>query len=229
VAAWLSVLVVLASWGQGRLARYAGQVDRCRGERFGQDDWAALAPDVIALADASYMTEAGRAIFYGTRPQIVDRQEEATQCEREEPASGGPLEASFQIGGCFVGDGTGQGAIYLSQPEDPRLYGYLMTAAAHERLHAAWETLDLREQAVLGPILEAELAAMDPADPLHQQIAWSLGDESAAISRGTELFAALGAHASRTGGLAPRLEELYSRFIGDRAALVTLSSSSWMG
>lgn len=223
-ASWVEVVVAVVAvvigvgwWAQTGWAGVPNEWVASVNSAIGREE-PGLVPDVRALADAAYMTDEGRRVFYGTRPQIVDRAEVAEHCRRTGDDDRG-ADGDFRIAGCYVGNGFGDGSIYLAEPEDPQLYGYLTTTAAHEMLHAAWEVIGVHEQVALGPILEAELAALDPAHPLHAQIAWSLGDD-AAFTRGSEIFASLGAGTWYPGGLDPRLEEVYSRFISDRAGLV---------
>lgn len=220
----LSVLITVAVWGRAGWPGVPQDWIAAVEEATGQSDGSALAPDILALADAAYMTDEGRAIFYGTHPRIVDRDQVTELCRRTGPGDRDLETGQYRIAGCYAGDGTGRGMIYLAKPEDPRLYEGLVTTAAHEMLHAAWESLGVREQADLGPILEAEVAALDPADPIHQSIAWSIGD-APTFTASSELFASLGAAVWRDGGMDPRLEDVYSRFISDRAALVAVYGS----
>lgn len=226
LVAVIAVVIGLGSWAQTGWAGVPNEWVASIKSAIGQGE-PALVPDVLALADAAYMTDEGRSVFYGTRPQIVDRSVVAEQCRRtgndDRDAHG-----DLRIGGCYVGNGFGDGSIYIAEPQDPRLYGSLVTTAAHEMLHAAWEVIGVHEQVELGPILEGEHAALDPTHPIHEQIAWSLGDDAGA-GRGSEIFASLGAAVWHAGGFDPRLEEVYSRFISDRPGLVASSSGGFVG
>lgn len=176
--------------------------------------------DIPALADAAFMSDEGRAIFYDARPQIVDVKQVADLCEKPHSEGGRAEVESLEIGGCYIGDGTGDGAIVLAAPADSRLAHGLVTVAAHEMLHAAWDRMGLLEKEDLVPLLEAEVAALDAGNPIHDQISWSVGGHERA--RPTELFAYVGTQVWRDGGLDPRLEEIYGRFISDRAGLVAV-------
>ena len=172
-----------------------------------------LAPtvEVIALADAAHLSEEGRHVFYGARPEILEDQDFIGRCGGFDDAEGAPGGAV----GCYQ---QATNAIILYEPADPRLTPQVVDSAAHEMLHAAWVHLTAEDQAHLHALLEAEVAAIPSTDSIHQQIAGSVG--SHAESRPTELFAYVGTQVWRAGGLAPELEATYARFIADRAALV---------
>jgi hypothetical protein len=188
-------------------------------------------PDIDALADAAYLSDQGREIFHDTRPQIVDPERATELCDRALPvdaAGQGPShQVSFELGGCYIGDGTGEGTIVLVEPDTLMRYHRLVTVAAHEMLHAAWDRMGLLEKEELVPLLEAEVAALDADDPIHEQISWSVDGHEG--SRPTELFAYVGTQVWRDGGLDPRLEEVYARFISDRAALVAVHTDRSFG
>lgn len=63
------------------------------------------------------------------------------------PAKAVPEGEEFELAGCYVGDGRGGGVIFLAAAEHPSFYDDVVTTAAHELLHAAWEELDVRERA----------------------------------------------------------------------------------
>jgi hypothetical protein len=69
-------------------------------------------------------------------------------------------------------------------------------------------------------LLEAEVAALPADHEMRLQIAGSVGDHPE--TRPTELFAYVGTQLWRDGGLDPRLEAVYARFVADRAALVAV-------
>ncbi|AEG42981.1 hypothetical protein [Isoptericola variabilis] len=117
--------------------------------------------------------------------------------------------------------------IFLAAPEHPSFYDDVVTTAAHEMLHAAWEQLDVRERAELRDLLEAEVADLGADDPIHEQIEWST--DGSKMARPSELFAYVGTQIGREGGLEPQLEEVYARFISDRSALVAVHTDNPFG
>ncbi|MCL3860795.1 hypothetical protein [Actinotalea sp. K2] len=166
---------------------------------------------VVALADEAFLSEDGRALLYGTNPEILGAQEFAGRCERHTTPRMLPTAAV----GCF---NAGTNTMVVYAPADPRLRGFVVETVAHETLHAAWEELDAPEQEEMTVLLEAEIAAQPADSRIHEQIAGSIGDSPE--SRSTELFAYIGTQVWREGGLAPRLESVYARSVADRAALV---------
>lgn len=177
---------------------------------------APLAPpsaEVVTLADDAHLSEEGRAVFYAASPQVLDAAGFAGRC------SG----AAWQVrGGVAVGCyGGPEGSIVLYRPADPRLHPYVVETAAHEMLHAAYAGLTVSDQALIGPLLEAELATLPADAPVRKQIDSSVGSHPE--SRETELFAYLGTQDPGPGGtLDPRLEAVYARFVADRQALVAV-------
>ena len=67
-------------------------------------------------------------------------------------------------------------------------------------------------------LLEAVVASLPADDRVHEQIAGSVGGNSE--NRPTGLFAYVGTQVA--GGLEPRAEAVYARFVTDRAALVAV-------
>lgn len=170
--------------------------------------------EVVGLADAAYLSAEGRELFYATRPELLDAASFAGRCDDAQAAR--PVPAGSTVG-CYR---SATDSILVYVPADARLHGFVVETAAHELLHAAWERLTSAEQAAITPILEAEVAALAGDDPIHEQIAGSVGDH--AENRPTELFAYVGTQVWREGGLDPSLEQVYGRLVDDRAALVAV-------
>jgi hypothetical protein len=169
------------------------------------------APEVVALADAAHLSDEGRQLFYGTRPEVLGAAAFAGRCADTAAA---PLLAAGSRVGCYFG---GADSIVVYQPADPRLLGSAVETAAHETLHAGWERLGVHERAGLTVLLEAAIATVPADDTVHEQIAGSVGAHPE--NRPTELFAYLG---TQVAGLDPQLEAVYARFVADRPALVAV-------
>lgn len=172
--------------------------------------------DVVALADAAHLSEAGREIFYRTEPELLDAAGFAGRCAGEHRAGAEDAEGAEDgtAVGCYL---PGDDAIVLYRPADERLFPWLVETAAHELLHAAWTRLDAAERTALEAPLEAAVAGLPADAAVLGQIAGSVGDEPA--SRPTELFAYLGTQ-QPVGTLTDDLEAVYARFVADRAGLV---------
>ncbi|HEY8717051.1 MAG TPA: hypothetical protein VIM26_00460 [Pengzhenrongella sp.] len=172
--------------------------------------------EVVELADKAHLTDEGRNLFYGTRPQVLGVKAFAGKCVDSQRATSGSGAV-----GCFRERAN---SIVLYEPADPRLRGFVVEAAAHEMLHAAWARMSAAEQARLTPLLEAEIVSLAPDDPIRGRISASVGTHPE--SRPTELFAYVGTTLWRAGGLAPQLEAAYARVISERAALVAVHTGA---
>lgn len=165
--------------------------------------------ELVALADRAYLTDAGRELLYASRPKLSSIAEVADACER-------PVG---EVIGCYSwADG-----IFLYLPADARVADSAITTLAHELLHAAYEELGDGEIFAIHDMLEAEIARVSPDDPVHAQIAGSIGENPE--SRETELFAYLGSQITLEGGFAPELEAVYARYFTDRAALASIDGA----
>jgi hypothetical protein len=175
---------------------------------------AAPAPsaEVVALADEAHLSEEGRGLLFDARPALLDATAFAGQCTQG-PAA---VVADGTVGCYRPGDGT----IVVYVPADARLRGFVVETVAHETLHVAWETLTDAERTELAGLLDAVVAALPADDPIHEQIAGSVGKHEE--NRPTELFAYVGTQVAGNGGLGERLESVYARFVSDRAALVAV-------
>ncbi len=170
--------------------------------------------EAIAFADEAHLTEEGRQLLFDARPEFLGAEEFVGRCVDDVAV---PRVRADGAVGCYSG---GANSIVVYVPADPRLRGFAVETVAHEALHAAWDRLAQDERDQLTPVLEAEVAATPADDLIHQQIAGSVGDRPE--NRPTELFAYLGTQIWHDGGLHPRLETVYTRYIADRAALVAV-------
>ncbi|MFD1713795.1 hypothetical protein ACFSBZ_04860 [Amnibacterium flavum] len=174
-----------------------------------------LAPpseEIVQLADDMHLTEEGRTIFYDTNPELLSGAGFRDRCDGVPEQTGDDAD-EYSTVGCYGGFDR----IVVFQPADPRLAGSAVTTAAHELLHAAYERLNLTERTDIDQLTEAAVDAVPIGDPVHEQIAASVGDQP--FNLGTERFAYLG---TQIIDLAPKLETYYARFIADRLALVEI-------
>ncbi|MEN2738309.1 hypothetical protein ABCS02_11005 [Microbacterium sp. X-17] len=168
--------------------------------------------EVAALADRMYLTDEGRQLFYGTKPRLGG-DEVAELCARP-----GDDRQHGVADGCYRPGVAGVGSIVIYRPSDERLSGSMITTAAHEMLHAAYDRLDVDIRVRVDQLVAAETARVPAEDPVHRQIEWSVGGYPGNV--GTEEFAYLGSQIELDGGFAPELEAVYARYFTDRAALV---------
>ena len=170
--------------------------------------------EVVALADAAYLSDGGRELLYGARPEILGAADFAGRCDELGPLPRVRADGSV---GCFF---PGAQSIVVYAPADPRLHGYAVETVAHEVLHAAWVRLTDTERAQVTDRLTAVVSALPADDPIHEQLAGSVGGRQE--NRPTELFAYVGTQVWSPGGLDPQVEAIYARFVTDRAALVAV-------
>lgn len=180
-------------------------------------------PALVALGDEAFLTDAGRDLLYLSQAELLGAADFAGRCDDRGWLGASAVPLADGTVGCYWPD---DGSIVVYRPDDERLHGSVVETVAHEVLHAAWDTLTRDEQAVATALLAVEVAALDPADPVHEQIAGSVGDHPEATA--TEHFAYLGTQVWRDGGLDPQLERLYARFVADRGALVGVHTA-WTG
>lgn len=205
IATLLGVVLAVGWWLDSGTAGFGV------GAGSGSDVAQAPAADVVALAGEAHLSDRGRQLLYESRPQLLDAAAFAGQCTDDLAA----VRSDGAVG-CFR---PVDGSVVVYSPTDPRLRGFVVETVAHETLHVGWETLSEPERAELAGLLEVAVATIPADDPIHQQIAFSVGDHPE--HRPTELFAYLGTQVWG-GGFGERVEEFYARFVADRAALVAV-------
>jgi cell division protein FtsB len=190
----LAVILVLSPW------------DRSRGQWL-QDQWTVLtqpSPDeIVAIADATGMSDDGRLIFLASTPAIEDAEQFNDDCAVE---SEGTL-------GCF--DGTD---IYIYAVTDPRLQGTIEVTGAHEMLHAAYQRLSPDERTRVDALVADAVAALPPDDPVFQDM--KLYPES---QWPDEWHSRLG---TEFADLPAALEAHYDRYFDDRSLVLALDEKS---
>lgn len=174
-----------------------------------------LTADFADLADRMMLTAEGRAVFAFTQPRYADADEIAELCGDDSHGRG--EESTL---GCFRGLelSRAQDRIFIYRPADDRLAQSVVTTAAHELLHAVYARMSSEERTRLDELVSAATARIPPEDPVHEQIAASMGGEEK--NRGTEQFAYLGSQVHPDSAFPAELEEIYARTIADRGALV---------
>lgn len=159
---------------------------------------------IVALADATTMTDYGRKLFYVNRPQLDDEAAFNEHCQATEQSI---------ILGCYISR-TG---IYLFDVEDPRLDGVEEVTAAHEMLHAAYERLDGEEKARVNSLLERAFAEIMDERIVKTMEAYRKRDPTIVSN---ELHSIL---ATEVRDLTPELEEYYKQYFTDRLKVVFFS------
>ena len=190
----ITVVLVLSPW------------DRARGQWF-QDQYVVLTEpspdDIVAIADATGMSDAGRLIFLASTPAVEDADTFNADCQVE---SEGTL-------GCFDGQD-----IYIYAVTDPRLQGTIEVTGAHEMLHAAYQRLSRDEREQVDALVAEAVAALPPDDPVFldmQSYPQSQVPDEWHSRLGTEF-----------ADLPPALEAHYDRYFDDRSLVLALDEKS---
>lgn len=190
----VGVLLALSPW------------DPARGQWF-QDQYVVLTQpspdDIVAIADATGMSDAGRLIFLASTPAVEDADTFNADCQVE---SEGTL-------GCF--DGTD---IFIYQVTDPRLQGTIEVTAAHEMLHAAYQRLSRDERADVDALVAEAVESIPADDPVFVDMK---GYPTSQYP--DEWHSRLG---TEFGDLPPALEAHYDRYFDDRSLVLALDVQS---
>jgi hypothetical protein len=190
----VGVLLVLSPW------------DRARGQWL-QDQFVVLTQpspaDIVAIADATGMSDDGRLIFLASTPEVEQADSFNDDCRVE---SEGTL-------GCFDG-----ADIYIYEVTDPRLQGTIEVTAAHEMLHAAYQRLSDEERRDVDAWVAEAVAALPQDDPVfldmqaYPREQWPDEWHSRIGTEFTDLPAELKAH--------------YDRYFDDRSKVLALDEAS---
>jgi len=159
--------------------------------------------DIVAIADATGMSDAGRLIFLASTPAVEDADTFNADCQVE---SEGTL-------GCFDGDD-----IYIYEVTDPRLQGTIEVTAAHEMLHAAYRRLSDDERADVDAMVAEAVQKLPEDDPVFLDMA-----SYPASQFPDEWHSRLG---TEFADLSPALEAHYDRYFDDRSLVLALDKQS---
>jgi hypothetical protein len=167
-------------------------------------------PTLASYVERSAMNDHGEFLFLASRPTIATAEEFNRVC--------GSSEAGAGILGCYV---PSERTIVLFDVTNEKLDGVEEVVAAHEMLHAGWDRLGRDERARLTTLLEAEAANLQ-ADAAFMKRVAVYGPLDPA-DRANELHSIIG---TEVGAVSPELEDYYTRYFTDRAALIGLHVAS---
>jgi len=165
---------------------------------------------IESYMDRSTMTDHGRFLFLASQPVVAAAEQFNTVCENHEEGSG--------VLGCYTNRDM---MITLFDITDPQLDGMEEVVAAHEMLHAAWDRLGSDERQRLTTLLEAEYTTLSENPRFTARMEVYARTEP--TQRVNELHSIIG---TEVGEISPELEQYYSAFFTDRAALVALHTKS---
>jgi len=174
-----------------------------------------MTTDFAELADRMTLTAEGREVLASTQPRFVDAEELDDVCGSN---SHGVDDGT--VLGCFTGftGSRAQDRIVILEPTDEWVAQSLLATTAHELLHAVYAHMPEDEQARVAGLVAAATARIPADDPVHEQIAASMGD--AEQNRATEQFAYLGSQVALDATHDAELEEIYARTFEDRSVLL---------
>lgn len=158
-------------------------------------------PEVAALT--ATMTEEGKRLFYGARPEVLDKAPFALVCP------GGSEQG--QVLGCYTGD-----RIYILRVARPELTGVMETTAVHEMLHAAYAALSSRDRSLVDTWVGDFYAGVKDRDLRELVAAY---DRSEPGQRLNELHSIL---PTQLPSLSAPLENQYRRYLASRQRVVAL-------
>ena len=171
--------------------------------------WNYEAPAAIeGYIERSTMTERGAFVFKASVPEIGDAATVNDRCSSHEPGVG--------VLGCYV---PVDRSILLYDVTDDRLDGIEEVVAAHELLHAAWDRMAPSERTEVGELLTQAAESQDDAFAARMAVYSTLSESG----RLNELHSIIGTEVAE---IPAALEEYYSEWFTDRAALVDLHLTS---
>lgn len=159
---------------------------------------------VSALARDTTMSSYGEHLFYVNKPLISNGSDFSSEC----PAG---AEKTVVLG-CYK---SGDRGIYLYKVSDARLNGIVQVTAAHEMLHAAYARLSANERQRTDALLTAFYEHSLKDERIRKTIDLYKKTEPDQLTNemhsifGTELVT-----------LSPELEQYYTRYFANRAAVV---------
>jgi hypothetical protein len=195
-AVLVALVLVIAPWDPYRIQWYEDQYTVLTGEP---------APaDVLAIADATGMSDEGRLIYLASTPEIEQAAAFNEDCK---------VESQVTLG-CF--DGTD---IFVYSVTDARLAGTMEVTAAHEMLHAAYQRLTDDDRDEVDALVAAFIETLPADDPTFATLEGGYAAEQYA----DEWHSRIG---TEYADLPPALEQHYARYFDDRGKVLALQASS---
>jgi hypothetical protein len=161
-------------------------------------------PEVLALADATSMSQSGRWNFYVADPSLESRESFNNHCTNGH-------EKTIVLG-CYAAR-----KIYIYNVNDERLPYVEEVTAAHEMLHAAYERLSESEREQVNRLVDS---ALDGITNKHVKSLINLYRKNEPDHLHNEMHSILGTEANK---LPADLEEYYSQYFDDRTKVVKMS------
>jgi hypothetical protein len=159
---------------------------------------------IAALATDSTMTDDARRVFYVNHPALQAKSTFSKSC----PSN---TEQTVVLG-CYI---SGQRGIYLLDVDKQELNGIEQVTAAHEMLHAAYDRLSSNDRKRIDSLLQNYFNNGLKDETTRETINEYRSSEPDELVN--EMHSIIG---TQVGSLPPELEQYYTRYFKDRAALV---------
>lgn len=162
-------------------------------------------PDrIVALAEATTMTDYGRKLFYVNHPELNDKTTFSGHCKITEETI---------VLGCYIQNK----GIFLYDVQDQRLKGVHEVTAAHEMLHAAYERLSSKEKQRLDKLSGDFFATVTDARVKETVDSYRARDPSVVPN---ELHSII---ATEVRDIPSELEIYYQKYFTNRRSIVEFS------
>ena len=161
-----------------------------------------------AVIDQLELTDKGRQLLYASQPQLQDKAEFNKSCKS--------TERTAAILGCYH-----LRRIYVYNVQNQELTNAEPVTTAHELLHAAYERLGPGERHRIDQLIEAEYAKIKTNPVIASMVKYY--DQAEPGERNNELHSIIG---TQIGTINSELEQHYSRYFRNRAAIVARSDAS---
>lgn len=173
-------------------------------------DWLTLqsfepSPAIVALADDTDMSDAGRRLFYASQPALNDSEAFNRNCTFPDRSL---------VLGCYANQ-----RIYIFSVDEPRLEGVEEVTAAHEMLHAVYDRMSDSEKARIDALTTTAFRSIDN-ERLQETIQQYEDTDPSVVEN--ELHSILG---TEHRDLPAELEEHYAKYFNDRGVVLQISEA----
>ncbi|MEJ7765125.1 MAG: hypothetical protein WKF86_06485 [Acidimicrobiales bacterium] len=146
------------------------------------------------------MSDEGKRLFYGARPEVLEMAPFAAVCPKAEHGN---------VLGCFTGT-----RIYILRVPRPELVGVMETTAVHEMLHAAYSALPPRERSRIDGLVGDLYAGVKDRELQELVASYEISEPGQRLN---ELHSLL---PTQVRSLNPALEAHYRRYLTSRLKVV---------
>ncbi len=197
-----------ASTSDGKYYLACYQLERKKNAYFVNPDGAFLAdraacnerikPELSRFVTINSFTDEAARAWYRANPTVLPQADIQTKCA-------GSVHGDSQLAGCY------NGTIYVMNYTEPEIASEMYVTAAHEMLHAAYQTLSSAERSSVDKLVVAEAKRIN--DPKLQKYLEGYDEKE----RPNELHSVLG---TEYPNLSADLERHYAQYFKNRSVVV---------